>query len=65
MILTTLLLPLAASAAVLRERQLFGSTNVAGIDKLQPEYRKTAQRTVTKFGRESLPRPYIKLSNIV
>jgi hypothetical protein len=65
---TTLLLPLAVSvsAGVLQERQFtglaglfggkgggFGSVaKLAGVEKLEPEYRKTAQRTLTKFGRE-------------
>jgi hypothetical protein len=51
MILTTLILPLAVSAGIITERQ-FGTTKLAGVDKLQPKYRKTAQRTLTKFGRK-------------
>jgi len=46
---TFALLPLAVSAAVLESRQ-FGAANVAGVVKLQPAIRSTAQRTLTKFG---------------
>jgi hypothetical protein len=55
MILTTFLLPLAVSAVVIEERQLGGSGGagkLAGVDKLKPRYRATAQRTLTKFGRK-------------
>jgi hypothetical protein len=47
---TTLLLPLAASAATLESRQLGGST-LAGVDELKPQFRKIARRTMTKMGR--------------
>jgi hypothetical protein len=59
-------LPLAASAAVLEARQgkggkgVGGGAPVAGIDKLAPRIRTDgkAQRTLTKFGREYLPKPW-------
>ena len=47
---TTLLLPLAASAAILETRQAGGSP-LAGVDELKPQFRKTARRTITKMGR--------------
>jgi len=47
--LTTLLLPLAASAATIQPRQASSAT-LAGVDKAEPRVRKTAQRTITKFG---------------
>lgn len=57
MIFISLLLPLVVSAGVLEKRQFGGlglfspAAKLAGVDKLEPQYRKTAQRTLTKFGR--------------
>jgi hypothetical protein len=48
------MLPVAALAAILDVRQLGGgNANVAAVEKLTPRFRSTAQRTLTKFGRES------------
>lgn len=53
---TTLLLPLAVSASSIFERQAppaggaSTGAKVAGIDNVEPQYRKTAKRTITKFG---------------
>jgi hypothetical protein len=59
MLYTTLLLPLAASASVLQERQagigsLLGGGSPAKVisEKLQPRYRKTANRNLYKVGRK-------------
>ena len=50
---TALLLPLAISAAVIEPRQgRFSAAKLAGVDKAEPRFRKTAQRTITKFGRK-------------
>jgi hypothetical protein len=51
MLFRLLLLSLGVSAGVLQERQFGAVARVAGIDKLEPQLRKTAQRTLTKFGR--------------
>ena len=49
----TLLLPLAASAAILEPRQ--GGSPLAGIDELKPQFRSTARRTITKIGPYTIP----------
>ena len=47
------MLPVAAIAGILDPRQLGGgSAPVAGVQKLTPRLRSTAQRTLTKFGRK-------------
>jgi hypothetical protein len=53
MLFTTLLLPLAASAAVLHERDS-ATPQVANIvvEKLEPKYRKTANKNRYKLGRK-------------
>ena len=53
MLFTTLLLPLAAAAAVLQERDLAApaAANIV-VEKLQPKYRKTANRARYKLGRK-------------
>jgi hypothetical protein len=50
MLFTSLILPLVASAAVLQERDQ-AATNVV-VEKLQPQYRKTANRAKYKIGRK-------------
>lgn len=58
MLYTSLLLPLAVSAAVLQERQglaqIFGGGKVYSVtsEELVPRYRKTAKRTLYKIGRK-------------
>jgi hypothetical protein len=53
MLFTIVLLPLAVSAAVLEQRDSAASsrTNVTS-EKLQPRYRKTANRNLYKVGRK-------------
>jgi phosphate-selective porin len=51
MLLTALLLPLAASAAVLSSAAPAAANIV--IEKLEPKYRKTANRARYKLGRTS------------
>lgn len=46
-------LPLAVSAAVIGSQAGNAVAPVAGIDKLTPVLKKNAQRTLTKFGRQS------------
>jgi hypothetical protein len=44
----TLILPLAASAAILEERQTPGVV----VEELKPQFRKDARRTLTRLGRK-------------
>ena len=50
MFFTNLLLPLVASAAVLQQREIAASDIV--VEKLTPQYRKTANRYRYKLGRK-------------
>jgi hypothetical protein len=56
MLFTTLVLPLMASAAVLQERDTAAPAVNVVVEKLEPRYRKTANRAKYKVGRKcSLP----------
>jgi hypothetical protein len=53
MLFKTLLLPLAVSAAVLEQRETAGADAVV-VEKLEPRYRKTANRNRYKLGRKCI-----------
>jgi hypothetical protein len=65
MLLTTLLLPLVASAVVLQERDKAAPAANVVVEKLEPKYRKTANRARYKVGRKNLPNIDIKASLIL
>jgi hypothetical protein len=52
MLLTTLLLPLAVSASILQRPAAAGAVKV---EKLEPQYRKTANRNRYLVGRKFIP----------
>lgn len=52
MLFASLLLPMAASAAVLHQRETDAGRTKVVVEKLQAQYRKTANRNLYKLGRE-------------
>ena len=67
MLLTALLLPLAVSSAVIQERDTAETaTSAIVVDKLEPRYRKTANRNRYKLGRKCvLPSQHGSLSKLI